>query len=133
MKNKILLMIASMLGFATASDQTKYGPDMYGVRWPDVEASISGKVTDKEGNPIPDIEVRTSGNKTTTATDGNYVIASKVYGNRSTLWFVDVDGSANGGEFAEQNLSVELSEENRINESDNFAKSGVDVALKEKE
>lgn len=135
MKNRILLALLSLLGFATACNK---GEEMYGT--PRANFRIQGKVTDAAGQPIKGIEVRTiSSDKNTTAADGSYDLTGDMGFISPQLVFTDIDGSDNGGEFTEQTLDIEFTEADRTAPGDggwdrgSFAKTGVDITLQEKE
>lgn len=132
MKEKLLLMAASLLGFATACDQEERTTDMYGTRYNDFR--VQGKVTDKAGRPIPGIEVRNDtspAEKTATDAKGSYTLKSKTIDDNANLRFVDIDGPANGGEFVEKQVGIEFTEADRTVEG--YDRSDVNVQLEEKE
>ena len=58
---------------------------------------------------------------------------------QSNSTFTDTDGPANGGDFAAKTVDIEFTEAERTAKGDGdwdqgaFAKSGVDIALEEKE
>ena len=117
MKEKLLLAAAALLGFATACNNEEDQPkvvSMYGVPYNNYK--IKGKVTDKAGRPIKGIEVRSNAYlptpEATTAADGTYDLSGKGVGNTARVTFTDTDGDWDQGA---------------------FAKSGVDIALEEKE
>ena len=116
MKEKLLLAAAALLGFATACNNEEDQPkvvSMYGVPYNNYK--IKGKVTDKAGRP------------------------SKGVGNTARVTLTDTDGPANGGDFAAKTVDIEFTEAERTAKGDGdwdqgaFAKSGVDIALEEKE
>ena len=129
MKEKLLLAAAALLGFATACNNEEDQPkvvSMYGVPYNNYK--IKGKVTDKAGRPIKGIEVRS-----------NAYLSGKGVGNTARVTFTDTDGPANGGDFAAKTVDIEFTEAERTAKGDGdwdqgaFAKSGVDIALEEKE
>ena len=136
MKEKLLLMAASLLGLATACEN-KRTVDMYGT--PYFDYKVKGKVTDKEGNPIKGIEVGSHDVKSvTTGNDGDYELSGKNYSRDLEITFTDIDGPENGGEFAEKEITVEFTEADRTAKGQNwssgsFARTGVDAALEKKE
>lgn len=85
---------------------------MYGT--PVVEFHLSARVVDSEGNPIEGIEVRTKygagfDSKTGFSDYQGNIDAYTRYahpGSFNELIFLDVDGEANGGEFAELTLNI---------------------------
>ena len=139
MKEKLLLAAAALLGFATACDSNKRQTDMYGTPYNNYK--IKGKVTDKAGQPIKDIEVRSNAAlptpEATTAADGTYDLAGQGIGNMARVTFTDTDGPANGGDFAEKTVDIKFTEAERTAQGEgwdrgSFAKSGVDETLEEK-
>ena len=127
MKEKLLLAAAALLGFATACNNEEDQPkvvSMYGVPYNNYK--IKGKVTDKAGRPIKGIEVRSNAYlptpEATTAADGTYDLSGKGV-----------------GDFAAKTVDIEFTEAERTAKGDGdwdqgaFAKSGVDIALEEKE
>ena len=144
MKEKLLLAAAALLGFATACNNEEDQPkvvSMYGVPYNNYK--IKGKVTDKAGRPIKGIEVRSNAYQptpeATTAADGTYDLSGKGVGNTARVTLTDTDGPANGGDFAAKTVDIEFTEAERTAKGDGdwdqgaFAKSGVDIALEEKE
>lgn len=139
MKEKLLLAAATLLGFATACDSNKRQTDMYGTPYNNYK--IKGKVTDKAGQPIKGIEVRSNAAlptpEATTRADGTYDLAGQGIGNMARVTFTDTDGPANGGDFAEKTVDIEFTEAERTAQGKgwdqgSFAKSGVDETLEEK-
>lgn len=139
MKEKLLLAAAALLGFATACDSNKRQTDMYGTPYNNYK--IKGKVTDKAGQPIKGIEVRSNAAlptpEATTAADGTYDLAGQGIGNMARVTFTDTDGPANGGDFAEKTVDIKFTEAERTAQGEgwdrgSFAKSGVDETLEEK-
>lgn len=139
MKEKLLLAAAALLGFATACDSNKRQTDMYGTPYNNYK--IKGKVTDKAGQPIKGIEIRSNAAlptpEATTRADGTYDLAGQGIGNMARVTFTDTDGPANGGDFAEKTVDIEFTEAERTAQGKgwdqgSFAKSGVDETLEEK-
>ena len=142
MKEKFLLMAASLLGFATAcnNSEDQRQPVMYGTPYNNYK--VKGKVTDKDGNPIKGIEVRSNAYRpkpeAATAADGTYELTGKGIFNTAQITFTDTDGPANGGDFATKTVDIEFTEAERTAKGEgwdqgSFAKSGVDATLDEKE
>ncbi len=137
MKEKLLLAAAALLGFATACDSTKRQTDMYGTPYSNYK--IKGKVTDKAGQPIKDIEVDSYDVRpVTTGSDGSYELSGQNFGGDLEITFTDIDGPANGGDFAAKTVTVEFTEADRTAKGKgwdrgSFAKLGVDITLEEKE
>lgn len=132
MKEKLLLAAAALLGFATACNNEEDQPkvvSMYGVPYNNYK--------------IKGIEVRSNAYlptpEATTAADGTYDLSGKGVGNTARVTFTDTDGPANGGDFAAKTVDIEFTEAERTAKGDGdwdqgaFAKSGVDIALEEKE
>lgn len=132
MKEKLLLMAASLLGFATACEN-KDTPVMYGPPPLPVGYKVKGKVTDKAGNPIPGIEVNDKANKITSSSggDGSYELSGEEWSHNVTLTFTDIDGPENGGEFATKIIDIEFTGSDYTDDS--FTRTGVDAALDKKE
>ena len=139
MKEKLLLAAAALLGFAPACESNKRQTDMYGTPYNNYK--IKGKVTDKAGQPIKGIEVRSNAAlptpEATTAADGTYDLAGQGIGNMARVTFTDTDGPANGGDFAEKTVDIKFTEAERTAQGKgwdqgSFAKSGVDETLEEK-
>lgn len=78
----------------------------YGVGYTEFnpEFSATGRVVDGEGNPIEGIEASIAPNKTTTDENGRFYIS----GGSPYIYFHDVDGQANGGEFIDQHIELEV-------------------------
>ena len=141
MKEKLLLAAAALLGFATACNNEEDQPkvvSMYGVPYNNYK--IKGKVTDKAGQPIKDIEVDSYDVRpVTTGSAGSYELSGQNFGGDLEITFTDIDGPANGGDFAAKTVDIEFTEAERTAKGDGdwdqgaFAKSGVDIALEEKE
>ena len=144
MKEKLLLAAAALLGFATACNNEEDQPkvvSMYGTPYSNYK--IKGKVTDKAGQPIKGIEVRSNAYlptpEATTAADGTYDLSGKGVANTARATPTDTDGPATGGAFAATPADIEFSAAERTAEGDgswnqgSFAKSGVDITLEEKE
>ena len=136
-KNRLSFLLLSLLGFAATS--CKEPLDMYGT--PRADFRAQGKVTDKEGNPLRGIQVRSEqydSKEVLTADDGSYDISGSMFPSHITLSFTDIDGPENGGEFTEQHLDIKFTEADRTGKggewySGSFARSGVDVRMQEKE
>ena len=123
LRKRLSYLLLSLLGFASACDREP--AEMYGV--PRADTRTQGKVTDKSGNPIPGIQVRSNG----------YDIADESASRTAWLTFTDTDGPENGGQFAEKSVEVTFTEADRTAKGDGwyeggFARTGVDVTLEEK-
>ncbi len=143
MKEKLLLAAAALLGFATACNNEEDQPQMTMYGTPYNNYKIKGKVTDKTGKPIKGIEIRSKAYlptpEATTGADGTYDLSSKGVSNMARVTLTDIDGPANGGDFAAKTVDIEFTEAERTAKGDGdwnqgaFAKSGVDITLEEKE
>ena len=74
LRKRLSYLLLSLLGFASACDREPV--EMYGV--PRADTRTQGRVTDKSGNPIPGIQVRSNGapsKAVRTMADGSYDIA----------------------------------------------------------
>lgn len=140
MKNKLIWMILSVLGLATACEELGETPDMYGT--PYITFSVKGKVTNTTGNPIPGILVtleHTDYPETETDANGEFVIDKwQTYiGNESPLLFTDVDGPENGGTFQEKKVHVEFVKDESAEDKETWlighyvAQEAVEVVLEE--
>ncbi|WP_295936048.1 radical SAM-associated putative lipoprotein [uncultured Alistipes sp.] len=137
--NRFRLLALSLLGFAAACGDSSEVVEMYGV--PRIDTRTQGRVTDKDGNPIPGIEVAnpSADKKVLTAADGSYDLSSETFPYTAKLTFTDIDGEANGGEFEVLNLGVEFTQADKITDSKDtwykgsYARTGVNVKLEEKE
>lgn len=116
MKNKLIWLILSLLGFSTAAcNDNSDLPCEYGT--PHVNFSVKGKVQNKAGEPIPGIEVSTSSQYVThTNEEGVFVynwdewVAPLPY--EATIKFRDTDGAENGS-YADQQLTVTFEEKDQ--------------------
>ena len=88
---RVLTRLFALFGI-TLTCVACYGTPYYEFH-PDFGAS--GRVVDEEGNPIQGIAVESEHEWTSTDSDGRFYIS----GIRA-IYFRDVDGEANGGEFA---------------------------------
>lgn len=132
---KFLYILLSVLGFSACGEAaicdgtTKDGGDsqeiplMYGT--PTIEFTVRGKVTDSEGVPIEGIVVSSDG---THGRDDFSVVTNK-YGTFKTskinwvsihgpITFTDIDGEANGGDFATYEVEVEELPKTKVKEGD---------------
>lgn len=108
-KENLLLMAASLLGFGTACDKEEQTLVMYGTPYNNYR--VKGTVTDPDGNPIEGIEVRGNNSPETavlTGADGSFEIAGRSIGQSVKLGFTDIDGPANGGDFARTGVEMTL-------------------------
>lgn len=136
LRKRLSYLLLSLLGFASACDREPV--EMYGV--PRADTRTQGRVTDKSGNPIPGIQVRSNGapsKAVRTMADGSYDIADESASRTAWLTFTDTDGPENGGQFAEKSAEVTFTEADRTAKGDgwyegSFARTGVDVTLEEK-
>ena len=108
LRKRLSYLLLSLLGFASACDREPV--EMYGV--PRADTRTQGRVTDKSGNPIPGIQVRSNGapsKAVRTMADGSYDIADESASRTAWLTFTDTDGPENGGQFAEKSVEVHRS------------------------
>ena len=113
------------------------------VRGPVQQLQDQGQGDRQGRTAIKGIEVRSNAYlptpEATTAADGTYDLSGKGVGNTARVTFTDTDGPANGGDFAAKTVDIEFTEAERTAKGDGdwdqgaFAKSGVDIALEEKE
>lgn len=108
MKNKLIFMILSLLGLATACSEEENSCE-YGT--PYVTFSVKGRVADADGAPVHGIRVAVGEDAyapaTTTGADGAFAFDKTPFymGHPDKLIFTDIDGAANG-EFGPQTLDV---------------------------
>jgi putative lipoprotein (rSAM/lipoprotein system) len=127
MKNKIVVALLGLLGFSSCvvniGGADMYGPPpvMYAPLGFDFE--LKGTVTD-EGNPIAGIHVTAkpgadsehSFGEAVTDSEGNYSIVTDIGGTFPLIVTVeDIDGEANGGDFATQTKEDSVTEEELAN------------------
>ncbi|MBO4840038.1 MAG: radical SAM-associated putative lipoprotein [Bacteroidaceae bacterium] len=131
MYGAVLSVLLTVLGFSSCS-KDEY-PCEYGS--PNADYFIEGTVTDEEGNLINGILV--SAESYTDYSDGRYwynqaskktvygeyYLSYKEYGN-TKLIVQDVDGEANGGEFASDTIDIDRDSAVRLKEGDNNWYSG---------
>lgn len=103
MKNKLFLLLLSLLGFSGCE---KESPDAYGTPYTDYK--INGRVTDRAGSPIPNILVKRYRQDTGIRTDaeGAYLLTGQDHWLVDSLFFTDTDGPDNGGAFAEKRIAA---------------------------
>lgn len=105
--NGILAVFLGLLGFSSCE---KMSPDMYGC--PHADYIIKGKVLNKTDKPIPGIEVCSplyEGRADTLYTDknGEFTYRRESLPDKEIpLFFSDIDGDANGGNFAPDSTNV---------------------------
>lgn len=134
MKNKILTianslitLILAVIGFSSCGDDNgKYDLVEYGT--PTTDFNVTGKVTDSNGKPIKGIQVTVINGETSykpympkvyTDENGNYTTKDS-----TIVWirddmrveFDDVDGEANGGEFAKDSVVKANMKQHKIKE-----------------
>ncbi len=110
MKNKLIWMLLSLLGFSTACDKLGLQSDAYGT--PHAYFSVKGKVVNSEGEPIQNVEVNPEdGPIVLTDQFGEFVfdksMAFSLPDDKLTFAFRDVDGEQ-GGLFNDKSLEVEF-------------------------
>lgn len=142
MKNKLIWLILSLLGFSTAAcNDNSDLPCEYGT--PHVTFSVKGKVQNKAGEPIPGIEVSTDSQymprKTQTNEEGVFVYEwdewPQMLPYEVTIEFRDTDGAENGA-YADRQLPVTFDEKDQTTGASGwsegtFAVSDLEVTLDE--
>ena len=133
------------MGFASFASCDAINPVcMYGQ--PSMDYTISGRVTDENDKPLEGIKVgnyynRSQSNYTSaealTDKNGEYVISGSEWpGDSVELYYDDIDGEANGGEFDTQSKTVNVSLIKKYkNDSWNqglYGASDVDIKMKKK-
>lgn len=110
---------------------------------PTVRYQLNGKVMDEDSNPVPGIKVSLEHpdnpyETDTTSVSGKFVLDELLGGfslEKVRVYFTDVDGPDNGGEFAADSLDLEVY---RIEEGDGnwyngaFKSDDVEIRLKKK-
>jgi len=87
---------------------------MYGV--PRSDFAIKGTVTNKNGEPIPNIEVfAQTAYIQATDSKGNYYVANYSLNKEDVVLLTlrDIDGKENGGEFKSQEIKVKITDADR--------------------
>ena len=119
----LLLAVLGIGGCSTLEEVDTRMMAAYGV--PTATYHVKGKVTDEQGNPIPDIEVSFYGVyygstgtppgidpfnvKLKTNSQGNYLLEELHYPYpKVRIQFEDKDGPANGGEFESETTQVDM-------------------------
>lgn len=139
MKNRLIVLLLSLLGFgSTSCSRTLYDcPTPPAFRHYQVD--VEGTVTDRDGRPIQGIVVRKEPSRSeTTDRNGKYRISVE----RETtdgfpLTFTDTDGPRNGGDFLEKRISIEPTEADKVGEETEWTlgryEKTADVILDEKQ
>lgn len=117
--SKLRNWILSILGFAAVGsgascdiiDNIIDTPCMYGM--PTMDYKVSGKVADKDNNPVKGILVTVpesySADSTWTSDDGSFNIKGQAWPeDEIKVLFEDIDGVGNGGEFNSKEEVVNL-------------------------
>ncbi len=137
MKNKLFLSALSLLGFSGCSESGIGGglfnePDMYGT--PIVDYRFKGEVTDAEGNAIKGIEVKISSADDAVLTDDKGAFDT-TFNNFAdgfhSVAFTDIDGAANGGEFAQKQVDVKWEDAEDVDNVDLFDLGTIKLEAKE--
>lgn len=137
MKNKLIRMLLSLLGFAS-SCACETQEDAYGC--PYATFSVKGKVTDEAGSPIPGIAVRVEyDNETATDDTGTFAFDRAQWSFAPTspvsIRFSDIDGSENGS-FADQEVEVTFARNSAVASDGwyegHFDADDIEVVLQEK-
>ena len=117
---RIVIRLLSLLGFAAVTGCDEGSLDMYGC--PSATFEIKGKVFDDAETPVEGIRVFASEHSDTTgyavrsksvftSKDGEYeVVLNTIPVRKVYLFATDVDGEANGGEFASRSIEVDFTD-----------------------
>ena len=99
MIGRILTRLFALFGM-TLTCVACYGTpyDEYHPEW-----SVSGRVVDISDEPIEGIKVSSRGHFTTSESDGRFWL----HGNGNEIYFEDVDGMANDGEFEGLEINID--------------------------
>lgn len=103
--NWLLGGLLALLGFTTCDG----GADMYGC--PHAKFTIKGKVINEAQIPIPQIQIRTAYTDSPNYVDTLYTDSKGEFiytkdNKYISLFFTDIDGNANGGNYAPDSTSV---------------------------
>lgn len=146
MKNKLIYLLLSLLGLATACGDKDKDDDggticMYGT--PTVTFSVKGRVTDPAGKPIEGICVKAKHDNPKTATNARGEFAfdkseATSFGDiplKIPLVFEDVDGAQNGS-FEDREMEVTFTRNEAVETGvwyrGDFKAPDIDVVLKAK-
>lgn len=159
MKNKLLLLLLALLGFASCDTEEPEEdlPVMYGT--PTAYFTIKGRVTDEAGTPIrgilitpteawhryapdpdflPDREVETAplfSEPIYTSETGEYELRNSCFDWNEffvTVFVEDVDGPRNGGSFPWKYTDIEITREDRTEDDvwvSRYEKQAPDIVL----
>ncbi len=141
MKNKLIYLLLSLLGLATACDDD--GGEimcMYGT--PTVTFSVKGRVTDPAGKPIEGISVKTEKwLETATNARGEFAFEKSEWTSfgdkplKIPLKFEDVDGARNGS-FEDREVEVAFTRNEKVESSGwyfgDYTASDIEVVLQAK-
>jgi len=108
--NKFLLFLMSLIGVSVTGCNS-FGGDMYGVPSTNYR-TITGKITDKNNEAIPNIEIELESTLSQSNSLGNYTIITHNSQPDALLRFTDIDGVTNGS-FSTKDTTIKL-EENEI-------------------
>lgn len=131
MKEKILKFLLVLLGFGAAACEEESWAE-YGC--PAVEFSLKARVTDNANRPVKGIKAQAvsfteyygseyyefdSKGESYSDSDGNTVIKAMIYSFEAPPYsikvgFEDIDGAENGGEFAQKEVEVQVTENDKI-------------------
>lgn len=140
--NWIYGLIIALLGFSQGCSISGIGAKMYGPQpveygAPNAYFKISGRVTDKNDNPIKSIEIKVKNTSTQDQfkTDelGNYILEySDFPRNIVEITYKDIDGEENGGEFEEHTETIEIKDSDYKEGSGNWYKGKVEKVINTK-
>lgn len=106
MTQRIIMALLVLLGFSACSKEAEE-PNRAEYGCPYVDFHISGRVTDSQANPVPGIIIGTGliRDMAISDSDGNFTI-DQTGSTPDILFFTDMDGKKNGGEFSLKELDV---------------------------
>lgn len=129
-------LLVSVFGLSSCINAVEYGS-------PYAEYELKGRVTDEDSNPIPGIKVSLDDpqnryNADTTDISGEFEFnKERIFppGDRMKVFFQDIDGPENGGEFALDSLELDVYqiEEGSRWYKGAFKSDDVEIRLKKKE
>ena len=123
--DKVILLLLGFSGIV-------YSCARYGMI--EAEYEIKGTVTDKTKKPIQNIQVINQYERDTLYTDSDGKFYLKGWGEHVRLKIEDIDGEANGGEFAPMEIDVEFTDRDLVKRGrnnktpDKYAKT-INIAL----
>lgn len=106
MTQRIIMALLALLGFSACSKSDEE-PQRAEYGCPYAEFHVSGRVTDSQANPVPGIIIGTGliRDMAISDNDGNFTI-NQTGSTPDILFFTDIDGKKNGGEFSLKEIGV---------------------------